>query len=45
MFTPEEDIPLCSGPVWHGTAIGWDRMFDPYVKKLVTDNERFCAIQ
>ena len=27
MFTPIEDLILQSGPVWHGTAIGWKKIY------------------
>ena len=45
MFIPAEDVPLSSGPVWHGTTIGWDRKLDPFTKKMPHINERFCGVK
>ena len=44
MFTPEEEIMTKSGPVWHGTSIGWSLDIDKHVKRLPITSERFCGI-
>ena len=45
MFIPVEDVPLNSGPTWHGTAVAWSRKLDPYIRKINPICERFCAIK
>ena len=45
MFTPVEERILNSGPIWHGTALGWDKSIDHYVSKIPVLNERFCGIK
>ena len=44
MFTPVEDRMLESGPIWHGTALGWDTNIDHYVSKIPVISERFCGL-
>ena len=44
MFTHAEDKALQSGPVWHGTALGWDKSVDKNITKLPIISERFCGI-
>ena len=43
MFTPEEEIMTKSGPIWHGTSIGWSLDIDKHVKRLPITSERFCG--
>ena len=45
MFSAPEDIILQSGPVWHGTALGWPSSLDTYVTKLPVVSDRFCGVQ
>ena len=45
MFTPIEDLILQSGPVWHGTAIGWNKSLEKSIEKLPTISERFCGVK
>ena len=44
MFKFAEDKMLDSGPVWHGTALGWDISVDQYITRLPLVSERFCGI-
>ena len=45
MFTPAEDLVLQSGPVWHGTALGWNKSIDKFITKLPIISDRFCGVQ
>ena len=45
MFIPVEDLLLKSGPVWHGTAIGWKKSIDKDITKLPIISERFCGVK
>ena len=44
MFSDPEDLAMKSGPVWHGTAIGWPVEIDSYITKLPTVSDRFCGV-
>ena len=44
MFTPTEDLLLTGGTAWHGTALGWSKDIDRFVKILPIVSERFCGI-
>ena len=44
MFTPAEDLVLQSGPVWHGTALGWKKSADKLITKLPIISDRFCGV-
>ena len=43
-FTSPEDVLQNSGPVWHGTAIGWHSSISNNVSKLQIISSRFCGI-
>ena len=45
MFLPPEDLILRSGPVWHGTALGWPSSIDTFVTKLPVVSDRFCGVR
>ena len=45
MFTCAEDKMLESGPVWHGTAVAWDKSIDKNITQLPTISERFCGVK
>ena len=45
MFTCAEDKILESGPVWHGTAIGWEKSVDHCISRIPFVSERFCGIK
>ena len=45
MFTPVEDKILETGPIWHGTAIGWVNNLETNTSKLPAVSERFCGIK
>ena len=45
MFTWAEDKMLESGPVWHGTALGWDKSVEKYITRLPLISERFCGVK
>ena len=45
MFTPTEDLILQSGPVWHGTAIGWKKSVEKCITKLNIVSDRFCGVK
>ena len=36
---------LESGPVWHGTAIGWDKSINQFITKLPLVSDRFCGVK
>jgi hypothetical protein len=44
MFLDPEDLALASGPVWHGTAIGWPSDIDAKIEKLSIVSNRFCGV-
>ena len=44
-FASPEDILQNSGPVWHGTAIGWHSSISNNVSKLQITSSRFCGIR
>ena len=44
-FLPPEDIMLKTGPVWHGTALGWHSTFASNISKFPTVSTRFCGIK
>ena len=41
----KEDIPLFAGATWYGSAIGWNKIIDPYIRKLSSVCERFCGVK
>ena len=43
MFSEPEDLMFNSGPVWHGTAIGWKKSINAHIKKIPVICERFCG--
>ena len=45
MFTDPEDVILQSGPVWHGTAIGWNKSISKYITRLPIISDRFCGVK
>ena len=45
MFTATEDLLLQSGPVWHGTALGWRKTATKHVTKLPVISDRFCGVK
>ena len=45
MFTPVEDLLLQSGPVWHGTALGWRKLIYNDITKLLIISSRFCGVK
>ena len=45
MYTPIEERILDNGPVWHGTAIGWEKSIDSKITQLPILNERFCGFK
>ena len=45
MFCPPEDLVLHSGPVWHGTALGWPSSLESNTTKCPVVSERFCGVQ
>ena len=45
MFIPVEDLVLQSGPVWHGTALGWKKAIDTHITKLPITSNRFCGVK
>ena len=45
MYTPIEERLLETGPVWHGSAIGWERTVDSDIFPLPLVNERFCGVK
>ena len=45
MFVPVEDLVLKSGPVWHGTALGWRKSIDSFITKLPVVSNRFCGVK
>ena len=44
MFLDPEDLALRSGPVWHGTAIGWPAELNSFITHLPTVSNRFCGV-
>ena len=44
MFTPAEDKMTATGPVWHGTAIGWHDDMNSFITQLESNHERFSCI-
>ena len=44
MFTHAEEKALQSGPVWHGTALDWDKSVDKNITKVPIISERFCGV-
>ena len=44
MFYSSEDVILQTGPVWSGTAIGWKKLVDKFVRRLPIVSDRFCGI-
>ena len=45
MFLPTEDLILQSGPVWHGTALGWKKSAEKFITKFEVVSERFCGVK
>ena len=45
MFLPTEDLILKSGPVWHGTALGWKKSVEKFITKLNVVSDRFCGVK
>ena len=45
MFTQAEDLLSRSGPVWHGTALGWPKTIEKFITKLPIVSERFCGVK
>ena len=45
MFTATEDLILQSGPIWHGTALGWRKSLDKSMTKIPIISERFCGVK
>ena len=45
MYINSEDLFLMSGPIWHGTAIGWLKSIDMLTTKLNVVSERFCGVK
>ena len=45
MFLQPEDLDLQSGPMWHGTLIGWVRTIDSLVTKIPVVSEMFCGVK
>ena len=45
MFTPTEDLILQSGPVWHGTALGWNKSIDKFITHFPIVSNRFCGVK
>ena len=45
MFTDPEDVISQSGPVWHGTAIGWNKSISKYITRLPVISDRFCGVK
>ena len=43
MFVPPEDLILESGPVWHGTALGWKKSVDKFITRIPIISNRFCG--
>ena len=44
MFVPTEDRMIQPGPTWHGTAIGWPKSKDMYIKTIPIISDRFCGV-
>ena len=44
MFLPSEDMLFQTGPVWHGTALGWPSCINNNITKLPIVSERFCGV-
>ena len=45
MFTATEDLILQSGPVWHGTALGWQKSIEKSITKFDVISDRFCGVR
>ena len=45
MFISTEDLLLQSGPVWHGTALGWEKSIERQISRLPVVSERFCGVK
>ena len=45
MFIPTEERILENGPIWHGTALGWENSINPNINKLPVLNERYCGVK
>ena len=44
-FSTPEEILSISGPIWHGTALGWHSSFSSSIKPLPIISTRFCGIR
>ena len=44
MFMEPEDVIFQSGPIWHGSAIGWLKNVDRFISTIPIVSERFCGI-
>ena len=44
-FTQPEDKILEAGPVWHGTALGWEKKINDKVTKIPIASNRFCGVK
>ena len=45
MFISTEDLLLQSGPVWIGTALGWEKSIEKHISRLPVVSERFCGVK
>ena len=45
MFISPEDLILQSGPVWHGTTLGWKKSIEKSISKLDIVSDRFCGVK
>ena len=45
LFSPIEERLLETGPIWHGSALGWDKIIDSYIYPLQIVNEKFCGVK
>ena len=44
-FIQPEDKVLETGPIWHGTALGWEKQINDKITKIPLTNERFCGVK
>ena len=44
IFLEPEEIMLNSGPIWHGTSLGWHKSIDLHVTKIQIIGDSFCGI-
>ena len=44
-FSHPEDVILETGPIWHGTALGWHSSVESNIVRIPLISTRFCGVK